>query len=62
MHRKRKICVRKIVRVCGTMVITFLFVHTNTGADYFALWFFILIFILNRPFNMIFVPIGTTNS
>ena len=28
---------------------------TNTGADYFGLWFFILISILHRLFNMIFV-------
>ena len=28
---------------------------TNTGADYFRVWFFILISILNRLFNMIFV-------
>ena len=28
---------------------------TNTGADYFGLWFFVLISILNRLFNTIFV-------
>ena len=27
LHRKKIICVRKIVRVCGRVVITFLFVH-----------------------------------